>query len=171
MSSIFSLYHHISCKTCNFSNCFSFFFDIFNMFFRNAWRICEIPLILCLRRSLFQTFSCFYKVIMSTWVSGTGFITSTTPLAIWDSITQVCLIRKHKCDNLDGLLRHGFRIMHCFLLFIATKAAVDTIPKLASTQLLQVPKRAKDGCIRCAVVGDGEIMLCCIHQYILSKAS
>ncbi|XP_016385698.1 alpha-N-acetylgalactosaminide alpha-2,6-sialyltransferase 1.2 [Sinocyclocheilus rhinocerous] len=35
----------------------------------------------------------------------------------------------------------------------AIKAAVDTIPKLASTQLLQVPTRAKDGCIRCAVVG------------------
>uniref|UniRef100_A0A8C2K7S4 alpha-N-acetylgalactosaminide alpha-2,6-sialyltransferase n=1 Tax=Cyprinus carpio TaxID=7962 RepID=A0A8C2K7S4_CYPCA len=51
-----------------------------------------------------------------------------------------------------------------FFFFIAKKAAVDTISKLASTQLLQVPIRAKDGCIRCAVVGDGEIMLCCIHQ-------
>uniref|UniRef100_A0A672QBU5 alpha-N-acetylgalactosaminide alpha-2,6-sialyltransferase n=1 Tax=Sinocyclocheilus grahami TaxID=75366 RepID=A0A672QBU5_SINGR len=37
--------------------------------------------------------------------------------------------------------------------YTAIKAAVDTIPKLASTQLLQVPTRAKDGCIPCAVVG------------------
>ncbi|XP_016346481.1 alpha-N-acetylgalactosaminide alpha-2,6-sialyltransferase 1-like isoform X5 [Sinocyclocheilus anshuiensis] len=36
--------------------------------------------------------------------------------------------------------------------YTAIKTAVDTIPKLASTQLLQVPTRAKDGCIRCAVV-------------------
>uniref|UniRef100_A0A673J3D2 alpha-N-acetylgalactosaminide alpha-2,6-sialyltransferase n=1 Tax=Sinocyclocheilus rhinocerous TaxID=307959 RepID=A0A673J3D2_9TELE len=42
--------------------------------------------------------------------------------------------------------------------YSATKAAVDTIPKLASTQLLQVPTRAKDGCIRCAVVGTGGIL-------------
>lgn len=45
-----------------------------------------------------------------------------------------------------------------FLLFIAIKAAVDTIPKLASTQLLQVPTRAKDGCIHCAVVGNGGVL-------------
>ncbi|XP_016305794.1 alpha-N-acetylgalactosaminide alpha-2,6-sialyltransferase 1-like isoform X3 [Sinocyclocheilus anshuiensis] len=42
--------------------------------------------------------------------------------------------------------------------YSATKAAVDTIPKLTSTQLLQVPIRAKDGCIRCAVVGTGGIL-------------
>uniref|UniRef100_A0A8C1Q446 alpha-N-acetylgalactosaminide alpha-2,6-sialyltransferase n=1 Tax=Cyprinus carpio TaxID=7962 RepID=A0A8C1Q446_CYPCA len=65
---------------------------------------------------------------------GTDFITSTTPFG------------------------------YMGLNYTAKKAAVDTIPKLASTQLLQVPIRAKDGCIRCAVVGDGEIMLCCIHQ-------
>ncbi|KAK2876503.1 hypothetical protein Q8A67_020599 [Cirrhinus molitorella] len=42
--------------------------------------------------------------------------------------------------------------------YTAIKAAVDTIPKLASTQLLQVPTRAKDGCIRCAVVGTSGIL-------------
>lgn len=45
-----------------------------------------------------------------------------------------------------------------FLIFIAIKAAVDTIPKLASTQLLQVPTTTKDGCICCAVVGSGGIL-------------
>ncbi|XP_059386223.1 alpha-N-acetylgalactosaminide alpha-2,6-sialyltransferase 1.2 [Carassius carassius] len=42
--------------------------------------------------------------------------------------------------------------------YTAIKAAVDTIPKLASTQLLKLPKRAKDGCIRCAVVGASGIL-------------
>ncbi|CAM4709774.1 unnamed protein product [Leuciscus chuanchicus] len=42
--------------------------------------------------------------------------------------------------------------------YTAIKAAVDTIPKLASTQLLPVPTRAKDGCIHCAVVGNSGIL-------------
>ncbi|XP_073683976.1 alpha-N-acetylgalactosaminide alpha-2,6-sialyltransferase 1.2 [Garra rufa] len=42
--------------------------------------------------------------------------------------------------------------------YTAIKAAVDTIPKLASTQLLQVPTKAKNGCIRCAVVGTSGIL-------------
>ncbi|XP_058649469.1 alpha-N-acetylgalactosaminide alpha-2,6-sialyltransferase 1.2 isoform X2 [Onychostoma macrolepis] len=41
---------------------------------------------------------------------------------------------------------------------LTIKAAVDTIPKLASTQLLEVPTRAKDGCICCAVVGTGGVL-------------
>ncbi len=48
--------------------------------------------------------------------------------------------------------------MHYFSFFTAIKAAVDTIPKLASTQLLHVPTRAKDDCICCAVVGTGGIL-------------
>lgn len=129
------------------------------MFFRNARHPCEIPLIQSLWRSLFQTFSCFYKAIISTWVSGAGFIILTTPLAIWDSITQVCLIIKHERDHTGGLLLyHEAKIMLYFLLFIAIKAAVDTIPKLASTQLLPEPTRAKDGCIHCAVVGNSGIL-------------
>ncbi|KAI2658489.1 Alpha-N-acetylgalactosaminide alpha-2,6-sialyltransferase 1 [Labeo rohita] len=42
--------------------------------------------------------------------------------------------------------------------YTAIKAAVDTIPKLASTQLLQASTRVKDGCIRCAVVGTSGIL-------------
>lgn len=42
--------------------------------------------------------------------------------------------------------------------FIAIKAAVDTISKPASSQLLHVPTGVKDGCIRCAIVGAAGIL-------------
>ncbi|XP_056325575.1 alpha-N-acetylgalactosaminide alpha-2,6-sialyltransferase 1.2 [Danio aesculapii] len=42
--------------------------------------------------------------------------------------------------------------------YTAIKAAVDTIPKPASSQLLHVPTGVKDGCIRCAVVGASGIL-------------
>ncbi|XP_057214917.1 alpha-N-acetylgalactosaminide alpha-2,6-sialyltransferase 1.2 isoform X2 [Triplophysa rosa] len=42
--------------------------------------------------------------------------------------------------------------------YTAIKAAVDTIPKLSSTQILQVATDAEDGCIRCAVVGTSGIL-------------
>lgn len=52
----------------------------------------------------------------------------------------------------------GTKIVMYIFLFIAIKAAVDTIPKLNSTQLLQVPTEAEDGCIRCAVVGTSGVL-------------
>ncbi|XP_030631022.1 alpha-N-acetylgalactosaminide alpha-2,6-sialyltransferase 2-like [Chanos chanos] len=42
--------------------------------------------------------------------------------------------------------------------YTLVKEAVDVIPKLTSTQLLPVPRGARDGCIRCAVVGAGGIL-------------
>lgn len=42
--------------------------------------------------------------------------------------------------------------------YTAIKAAVDTIPKLNSTQLLPVHTGTEDGCIRCAVVGTSGIL-------------
>ncbi|XP_055031237.2 alpha-N-acetylgalactosaminide alpha-2,6-sialyltransferase 1.2 isoform X1 [Misgurnus anguillicaudatus] len=42
--------------------------------------------------------------------------------------------------------------------YTAIKAAVETIPKLNSTQLLPVHTGAEDGCIRCAVVGTSGIL-------------
>lgn len=52
---------------------------------------------------------------------------------------------------------YGIKTM-MYPFFTAVKAAVDTIPKLNSTRLLQVPVEAEDGCVRCAVVGTSGIL-------------
>lgn len=48
--------------------------------------------------------------------------------------------------------------MHILSPIEEIKPAVDLIPKPQSSTLLPVPESAKDGCVRCAVVGSGGIL-------------
>ncbi|XP_030630996.1 alpha-N-acetylgalactosaminide alpha-2,6-sialyltransferase 1-like [Chanos chanos] len=57
--------------------------------------------------------------------------------------------RLHHFNNPFGFMGHNYTFV---------KQAVDTIPKPQNSRLLLVPKSAKDGCIRCAVIGTGGIL-------------